>query len=157
MSSSHALSILEFLTPEAVIVPLEADNKRDSIDALVDRLAEKCSLPDPEEMKRVVWEREVQRSTGIGQGLAIPHGKSQFLKNLIMAIGIIPEGIEFDSIDQKPVRMIALLLSPSDRIADHIQALGRISRLMNDEGFRGQAYGARNSEDLYEQIRLACS
>ena len=157
MSSSHALSILEFLTPEAVIVPLEADNKRDSIDALVDRLAEKCSLPDPEEMKRVVWEREVQRSTGIGQGLAIPHGKSQFLKNLIMAIGIIPEGIEFDSIDQKPVRMIALLLSPSDRIADHIQALGRISRLMNDEGFRAQAYGARNSEDLYEQIRLACS
>ena len=157
MSSSHALSILEFLTPEAVIVPLEANNKRDSIDALVDRLAEKCSLPDPEEMKRVVWEREVQRSTGIGQGLAIPNGKSQFLKNLIMAIGIIPEGIEFDSIDQKPVRMIALLLSPSDRIADHIQALGRISRLMNDEGFRAQAYGARNSEDLYEQIRLACS
>ena len=121
------------------------------------RLAEKCNLPDPEEMKRVVWERESQRSTGIGQGLAIPHGKSQYLKNLIMAIGIIPEGIEFESIDQKPVKMIALLLSPSDRIAEHIQALGRISRLMNDETFRGKAYGARNSEDLYEQIRVACS
>ena len=94
MSSSHAISILEFLTPESVLVPLEADNKRDSIDALVNRLAEKSNLPDPEEMKRVVWEREIQRSTGIGQGLAIPHGKSQYLKNLIMAIGIIPEGIE---------------------------------------------------------------
>ena len=157
MSSSHAISILEFLSPESVLVPLEADNKRDSIDVLIDRLAEKCNLPDPEEMKRVVWERENQRSTGIGQGLAIPHGKSQYLKNLIMAIGIIPEGIEFDSIDQKPVKMIALLLSPSDRIAEHIQALGRISRLMNDENFRGKAYAAQNAEDLYEQIRVACS
>ncbi len=157
MSSSHAISLLEFLTPDSVIVPLEVDNKRDSIDALVDRLADKCSLPDPEEMKRVVWEREIQRSTGIGQGLAIPHGKSQYLKNLIMAIGVAPTGIEFDSIDQKPVKMIALLLSPSDRIAEHIQALGRISRLMNDEGFRSQAYAARTSEDLYEQIRVACS
>ena len=157
MSSSRALSILDFLTPESVMVPLEADNKRDSIDALVDRLADKTNLPDPEEMKRVVWEREVQRSTGIGQGLAIPHGKSQYLKNLTMGIGIIPEGIEFDSIDQKPVKMIALLLSPADRIADHIQALGRISRLMNDEAFRAQAYAAQNSEDLYEQIRVACT
>ena len=157
MSSSRALSILDFLTPESVMVPLEVEGKRDSIDVLVDRLAEKTNLPDPEEMKRVVWEREVQRSTGIGQGLAIPHGKSQYLKNLTMAIGIIPQGIEFDSIDQKPVKMIALLLSPSDRIADHIQALGRISRLMNDEAFRAQAYAAQNSEDLYEQIRVACT
>lgn len=157
MSSSRALSILDFLTPESVMVPLEVEGKRDSIDVLVDRLAEKTNLPDPEEMKRVVWEREVQRSTGIGQGLAIPHGKSQYLKNLTMAIGIIPEGIEFDSIDQKPVKMIALLLSPSDRIADHIQALGRISRLMNDESFRAQAYAAHNAEDLYEQIRVACT
>ena len=157
MSSSHALSILEFLTPDSVIVPLVAENKRDAIDALVNRLAEKCNLPDPEEMKRVVWEREVQRSTGIGQGLAIPHGKSQYLKNLIMAIGIVPDGIEFDSIDQKPVKMIALLLSPSEKIADHIQALGRISRLMNDEGFRARAYAAQDSSELYEQIRAACS
>ena len=157
MSSSRALSILDFLTPESVVVPLEVEGKRDSIDVLVDRLAEKTNLPDPEEMKRVVWEREVQRSTGIGQGLAIPHGKSQYLKNLTMAIGIIPQGIEFDSIDQKPVKMIALLLSPSDRIADHIQALGRISRLMNDESFRAQAYAAQNPEDLYEQIRVACA
>ena len=155
MSSSHALSILEFLTPDSVLVPLVAENKRDAIEALVDRLAEKCNLPDPEEMKRVVWEREPEIDRH-RPGLAIPHGKS-YLKNLIMAIGIVPEGIEFDSIDQKPVKMIALLLSPAEKIADHIQALGRISRLKNDEGFRARAYAAQDSKDLYEQIRAACS
>ena len=152
-ASPDTSTILDILSPKSIIAPFEVDNKQDAIDGLVDLLAENGSITDPGEMKHVVWERENQRSTGIGEGLAIPHGKSAHLKRLVLAIGIPARPIDFDAIDHKPVRLLALLLSPADQIAEHIQALGRISRLMKDEPFREHAYAARSADELYEQIR----
>lgn len=155
-SPSEAISIANILPEEAVVVPLKCDSKQEAIDSLVDVLAEFGHIHDPEEMKRVVWDREHQRSTGIGEGLAIPHGKSAAIPRLIMALGILEQPLDFDAIDKKPVKMIALLLSPADKISDHIQALGRISRLMNDASFRESAYAATSAETLYEDIKSRC-
>lgn len=155
-SPPHVVSIADILPREAVLVPLKADSKQEAIDTLIDLLAEHGHIPDSDEMKRVVWDRENQRSTGIGEGLAIPHGKSTAISHLVMALGIPEQPLEFDAIDDKPVRMIALLLSPADKIADHIQALGRISRLMNEETFRDMAYTATSADELYNEIKCRC-
>ncbi len=143
------MNILDILTADSVRVPLVATDKQGAILELVDVLADAGRISNGDKLKEIVWERETQRSTGIGEGLAIPHGKCDCSKQLVMAVGVPAEPLEFGSIDKKPVRLIALLCSPPDKTADHIQALGKISRLMSDTGFREQAYGAQTGEELF--------
>ncbi len=149
------MNITDILSPRAVKVPLVSRDKKGVIDELVDLLDETGLIEDPEELKKVVWEREQQRSTGIGDGLAIPHGKSTCSKDLVMAIGRPQEPVEFDALDGKKVRLIVLLASPPNRTAEHIQALGKISRMMSNPQFRAAAYNAASAEALYQQFRDA--
>lgn len=149
------MKILDILTPDAVKVPLEATDKRAVIRELVDLLADAGLVPDADELERIVWERERQRSTGIGEGLAIPHGKSAATDRLLMAIGRPAGPIEFESFDGQPVRLVVLLVSPPDRTSDHIQALSRISRVMADGTFRNKVYKAESREALIELLESA--
>jgi len=142
--------IADVLTPEAVKVPLRSRDKQSAINELVDLLGETGRISQPEKLRAVVWEREQQRTTGIGEGLAIPHGKALCAPQLVMAIGRPEEPIDFQSVDRKPVRLIVLLASPPDKTADHIQALGKVSRLMSNAGFRERAFSAESAADLYE-------
>jgi len=149
------MNIIDLLSPEAVKVPLDATEKRAAIDELVDVLAGAGLVPDAGELKRVVWDREQQRSTGIGEGLAIPHGKTATLDKLVMAVGRPAQPIDFEAIDQKPVKLLVLLASPPNKTAEHIQALGKVSRLMSDPTFRGQAYTSESAQELYELFKSA--
>jgi fructose-specific phosphotransferase system IIA component len=149
------MNITDILSPEAVKVPLASTEKKPVIDELVDMLDAAGLIVDPDTLKQVVWEREQQRSTGIGDGLAIPHGKSTCSKDLVMAIGRPAEPIDFDSLDGRKVELIVLLASPPDRTADHIQALGKISRMMSDTKIREAAYGAATAESLYQLFKDA--
>lgn len=144
------MNLLDILSPKAIKVPLVSTEKKAVIFELVDLLSDTKLIKDPETLKRVVWEREQQRTTGIGEGLAIPHGKSTCSPNLVMAIGRPAEPIDFDAIDKRPVRLVVLLASPPEKTADHIQALGKISRMMADPNTRIAAYNAESSEELYE-------
>ncbi len=143
------MHITDILTPDAVKVPLLATDKRAVIDELVDLLAEAGLIDDADALKQVVWEREQQRSTGIGEGLAIPHGKSDCSKNLVMAVGRPERPIDFDAVDGQPVSLVVLLASPPDKTSEHIQALGKISRLMSNPSFRVSAYSAESAEEMY--------
>jgi fructose-specific phosphotransferase system IIA component len=149
------MNITDILSPEAVKVPLTCTEKKAVIDEMVDLLGEASLIDDPDTLKQVVWEREQQRSTGIGDGLAIPHGKSTCAKDLVMAIGRPAEPIEFQSLDGRKVELVVLLASPPDRTADHIQALGKISRMMSDQRIREAAYGAPSAEALYRLFKEA--
>lgn len=144
------MNLLDILSPDCVRAPLAATDKKSAIDELVDLLAVSGKVSDAKKLKDAVWSREQTRTTGIGQGLAIPHGKSDCVRTLAMAIGKPKAPIEFASIDHQPVRLIVLLASPPDRTAEHIQALARISRLMTMEDFRERVYGATTSEELFE-------
>lgn len=149
------MNILDILSPKAIKVPLEATDKKGAIDELIDMLAANGMISGPDALKKVVWEREQQRTTGIGEGLAIPHGKSNVSKTLVIAIGRPAEPIDYGAIDNKPVRLIVLLASPPDKTSDHIQALGKISRLMADPKFRIAAYTAPSSESMYQLFEKA--
>lgn len=146
------MNLLDILSPECIKVPLEATDKKASIEELVDVLASAGKTTDPEALKQAVWTRESTRTTGIGHALAIPHGKSDGIGDLAMAIGKPAQPIDFASIDAKPVQLIVLLASPLDRTSDHIQALARISRLMTVEEFRHRMYDASSADEIYAML-----
>lgn len=147
------INLLDILSPACVKVPLAATTKRGVIEELVDMLASAGKVSDAQALKDAVWTREQTRTTGIGLGLAIPHGKCAGMSGLAMAIGKPREPMNFESIDGQPVKLIVLLASPPDKQSDHIQALARISRLMNMEEFRNKAYATTSSEELFELFR----
>ena len=144
--------LTQILELDCIKVPLEGADKESVITELVDILADNGALLDRDVVLEAVFVREETRSTGIGSAIAIPHGKCAGVKELVMSIGIAAEPIDFDSIDGKPVSIIILLASPTDRTGPHIQALARISRLMLDEEFKGKLENAGSPEEVYELI-----
>jgi len=144
--------LTQILQPKSIKAPLVSTNKEDAIEELINVLADNGYLSDRGSAFEAVLAREQTRSTGIGSGIAIPHGKSTAAKELVMAIGIAKEPIEFESIDNKPVGIIILLVSPPDHTGPHIQALARISRLMLDATFKSQLEKAASPEEVYDLI-----
>ena len=144
--------LTQILQPTCVKVPLTGTDKEAVITELIDLLNANDFLADRNMVLESVLLREQTRSTGIGSGIAIPHGKCDGVKELVMAIGIAQQPINFDSIDNRPVKIVVLLVSPLDRTGPHIQALARISRLMLDDGFKSRLQDARSAEEVYDLI-----
>jgi len=144
--------LTEILQPKCIRAPLAATDKDGVITELVDSLQASGQLLDRNTVLEAVMAREQTRSTGIGSGIAIPHGKCNGVRELVMAMGIAGRPIEYDSIDNKPVNIVCLLVSPNDRTGPHIQALARISRLMLDEDFKGKLEKAASPEAVYELV-----
>jgi len=151
------MNLIDLIQEPTIRVPLQSSNKQAAIGELVDVLADADCICDAETIKKVVWERELQRTTGIGEGLAIPHGRSAELQKMVMAMGIPPSPIDFASPDKRPVELVILLVSPTDNTSEHIQALGRLSRLMVDRTFREAAYNADNASTLFDMFQQALS
>jgi len=146
------MKLTDILDPSCVAAKLPAMEKQAAITMLVDLLAENGQISDRDQVLNAVLERESTRSTGIGDGLAVPHGKSRGCSRLVMALGCPVEPIDFDSADGKPVDLIVLLASPPDQTGPHIQALARVSRLMLSPSFREQLRTADTPEAAYKVI-----
>lgn len=147
------MNLLDILSPECIRAPLIATDKKGVIDELVDVLAAAGRVPDPRALKEAVWARELTRTTGIGHGLAIPHGKAPGLPALAMAVGKPAVPLDFQAIDAQPVQLVILLASPPDRTSEHIQALARISRLMTMDQFRQRMYQAQSAAEIYHLLK----
>jgi fructose-specific phosphotransferase system IIA component len=146
------MRLSEILKPQNIKVPLEAKTKAEAIGELVSLLAANGEISDPKQVLDAVLEREATRTTGIGNGLAIPHGKCNGAPQLSMAIGRPLVPIDFQAIDGRPVSLIWLLTSPPDKTGPHIHALARISRLMTIDKFRQSLAAAKSSQELYDAI-----
>jgi fructose-specific phosphotransferase system IIA component len=146
------MRLIDILKPENIKVPLEAHTKTEAISELVSLLAKNGSVTDAKKVLDAVLERESTRTTGIGNGLAIPHGKCTGTKDLVMAIGKAGTPIDFQAIDGRPVTLIWLLTSPPDKTGPHIHALARISRLMTIDKFRAALTAAQTAEEVYNAI-----
>ncbi len=146
------MKLSEILTPACIRKPLESRDKSAAIAELVDVLESCGKVADRDAVLKAVLDREATRSTGIGFGLAVPHGKSSACSSLAMALGIPGTPIEFDSSDGEPVELIALLASPPDKTGPHIQALAAISRLMLVGKFRKEVLAAETPEDVFNVV-----
>ena len=146
------MRLTEILKPANIKLPLNAKTKTEAIGELVDVLGASGEVTDSKKVLDSVLERESTRTTGIGNGLGIPHGKCNGVNHLVMAIGRPATPIDFQSIDGRPVNLIWLLASPPDQTGPHIHALARISRLMTIERFRQALVAAQTPQQLYDAI-----
>jgi mannitol/fructose-specific phosphotransferase system IIA component (Ntr-type) len=129
--------------------PLEANDPHGAIRELVELLHEHGHVQDADGTTAAVWEREQQRTTGIGNGLAVPHGRCPSLKNVVAAIGWTDRPIDFKSSDGSPVTLVAMIISPPEDTSAHVQALGAISLALGNQEVRAAAMTSSSAEDLY--------
>lgn len=146
------MKLLDYMDTDCIKAPLESGDKHGVIEELVGLLAGAGRVREPGVLSEAVWAREQIRTTGIGHGLAIPHGKCDVLDEIAIAIGKPKEPIDFDAMDGEPVKLVVLLASPLDRTSDHIHALSRIGRLMTHDAFREAIYEADTPERIHELL-----
>jgi fructose-specific phosphotransferase system IIA component len=146
------MRLTDILKPQNILIPMQAKTKNDAIGELVSLLASNGEIQDGKAVLDAVLERETTRTTGIGNGLAIPHGKCAGTTQLVMAIGKLAAPIDFQSIDGRPVSLIWLLSSPPDKTGPHIHALARISRLMTIDKFRQTLNSAKTAKEMFDAI-----
>ncbi len=140
------MTLIEVLSGKSVIVGLKGQDKREILEELVDVLEVGDKITHREKVLEAVLQREEIMSTGIGHGIAIPHGKSEYVKELGGVLGIKSAGVEFDSLDGQPTFIFFLLVSPMDVSGPHIKALARISRLLKGEDFRRRLIACPDKE-----------
>jgi len=149
------MKIMEFIEEGAVCCDVKAQTKETVIRELVGLLVKTGSIKDKDvpKLMRILLERESLGSTGIGQGVAIPHGKSNCVTQLVGAIGICQQGVAFDSLDGEPTKIFFLLVAPEDSAGPHLKALARISRLLKEKHFRDSLINAKEENTLTKILR----
>ncbi|HEV2749273.1 MAG TPA: PTS sugar transporter subunit IIA [Gemmatimonadales bacterium] len=145
------MRLSELLTPARIRVPLHATNKEGVLRELVDVVAVGNGGPS-DEVLGAILERERQFPTGIGYGVAVPHGKTPALSCLVVAAGSTPTPVPYETIDGEPVRLFFLLAGPESAAGAHVKALSRISRLVRREPVRGRLLSARTPEEFYRAL-----
>ncbi|CAN5145993.1 PTS sugar transporter subunit IIA [soil metagenome] len=147
------MNISSFLDRTSITAGLKADDKNDIINELVDLLEPKVNQEQLEKIRKSVFDREQIMSTGVGKQLAIPHGKCSSIDEIFASFAILDEPIEFNSIDNKPVKMVFLLVGPERKCNNHIKLLSRISRLMNSSSFREKLLNCQSADEIYETFQ----
>jgi len=141
-----------FLDKDLVAPELSARTKSEVLAELVEVLGRKVPDLDPKTAHRILLEREGLGTTGIGDGVAIPHGKMASLKQIVLAVGRSEEGVEFDSLDFKPCFIFFLVLAPERAAGTHLRILANISRLLKDEDFRASFMDANGHDELWRLL-----
>jgi PTS system nitrogen regulatory IIA component len=147
------MKIMDFLSQDAIIVDLKATDKKSAIVELAEVLKNTKKIKDTDDIINIVLEREKLGSTGIGQGVAIPHGKADLLQEQMGVLGISHKGIEFNSLDGELVHIIFLLVGPVEVAGQHLKALSRISRLFKDKFLRQSIKEAKTTQEVAKLIQ----
>lgn len=149
------MKLLDFLNEKAISADLKSQDKKAVIQELTDLLIKAGELKPRAKaaLVKILLNREALGSTGIGQGVAIPHGKCEHVKELVGAFGVSKKGINFDSLDGEPAYIFFLLLAPMESSGPHLKALARISKLLKDKYFRDSLRNAENEKALLKIIK----
>lgn len=146
------MNLKKVLSPDCVWVDLKADTKRGIIEEMVDRLVAAGKITDREGVLQAVFDREAKMSTGMQNGVAIPHGKTDAVTGLVAAIGLQKSGVDFDSMDGLSCTIFILTLSPVKRAGPHMQFLAEVSRLISHSAEREKLLAARTHSEIYEML-----
>lgn len=145
------------ITPQAVRFFDPGVSKHDALDALVDAIVSTGAIQDPASFRRAVHEREQVMSTGIGQGVAIPHVRIDAVARGVVGVGIAKCGIEFDTLDNEPVRIIVLFAMPSGSHREYLTLLASVMTVMKEAEFRDQLIACDTPEDISAVLNGASS
>ncbi|NIA19411.1 MAG: PTS transporter subunit EIIA [Xanthomonadaceae bacterium] len=147
------MKIADYLSESLIISDLACSDKNTVLKKLSDCVSQQFSKITADEVFTILKEREDLGSTGIGGGIAIPHGKTKKIDTLIAAFARSHKGISFDAIDDQPVKFFFLLLAPEDSAGLHLKALAKISRMLKDPKFRERLADAKDAAELFQAIQ----
>ena len=146
------MKLKDILSDELIIIPLKSKKKENIIEEMVNFLYKKKKIIDRNKILKAILDREKVMSTGVGDRVAIPHGKAEGVKDIVALFGIAKHDIDFQAIDDLPVRLIFMLVGPPDKTGPHLKALSRISRLMHKADFRERLLDAHQPQEVMEII-----
>jgi PTS system fructose-specific IIA component/PTS system nitrogen regulatory IIA component len=147
------MKLSELLDADRIRIPLQSATKEDVLRELVSLLPGSFGSDDRESILESILDRESRMSTGIGQGVAIPHGKSPLVQGIEMTFGIAPKGIDYHALDGEPVDLFFLLVSPPDLTGPHIKALAQVARMLSSDSFRDELAEAVTADRVLELLR----
>jgi PTS system fructose-specific IIC component len=147
------MKISDILEEKLIVANLSAKTKEEVINSMVEVISQSPKVLDKEKVRGAIFEREKIMSTGVGNGFAIPHGKTDAVADIVAAFGVTAEPIDYQSLDDKPVRLVFLLVGKDSMVGPHIKLLSRISRLMNKEEFRNKLMMSKSSHEILEAFR----
>lgn len=145
------MKISEILKKDSIIADLESTNKNGVIKELA-RSVSKATDASPDDIAAVLMEREMLGSTGIGDGIAIPHGKLNSVKSVTIGFGLSRQGVEYDSLDNRLVHIFFLLLTPENSTGGHLKVLAQISKLLKKTQFKKGLQAATSVDEIYDII-----
>src|SRR5208283_6128518 len=147
------MKISDILEDKLVATNLLGNSKDEIINSLIDLVGQSPKVLDKEKVRTAIFEREKIMSTGVGNGFAIPHGKTDAVSDIVAAFGVTATPIDYQSLDEQPVRLVFLLVGKDSMVGPHIKLLSRISRLMNKEEFRKKLLSAASPKEVLEIFR----
>jgi nitrogen PTS system EIIA component len=147
------MALIDLIEESVVCAPLKAKGKEAVIRELVNVLVAAGEISDANMALQAVLDREAKGSTGLADGIAVPHGKTTAARELTIAIGVSPEGIEFGSMDGQPAKLFFLILAPPDQTGPHIEALAEIARMSRSKAFCSALVSCRNPAELVRMFK----
>ncbi len=144
------MKITDILSEKVIVTNLPGTTKSEILNAMIELAAKSDRVTDKERMRSAILEREKIMSTGVGSGFAIPHGKTDAVQDIVAAFAITEQPIDYQSLDDQPVRIVFLLVGKDNSVGPHIKLLSRISRLMNKEDFRKKLLEAKSPSEILQ-------
>lgn len=146
------MKLADILRESCVIANIKGGTKREILFEMVETLKKEKLIDDVDAVVDIIMERESLGSTGIGDGVAIPHGKMKKLKTILCVAGRSKEGVNFDAVDRRPVHIFFLVLAPEDSASLHLKVLSRISKVLRDQSFRKKILKLSDAHEIYTNI-----
>ena len=146
------MKLLDVLPRDAIIADLVSEDKKGILEEMAKPVAKIAGI-SREECVMVLLERERLGSTGIGEGIGIPHGKMKDLDDLVLGFGRSRKGIDFESMDGRPTHIFFLLITPEKSTGLHLKVLARISRILKSEGFKEKLFNALDQDEIFDTIK----
>ena len=146
------MKITDLLDEKSIRLNAAASSKKEALNQIINLINQTGNITNKDEYKEIVFKREEQGTTGIGEGIAIPHGKSSKVKKACLAAMVIPNGVDFESLDNKKVNLMFLIAAPETRDNIHLEVLSRLSALLMDENFREKLRRSKTSKEFLNNI-----
>lgn len=146
------MKLTDILDESSIVTDLHAANKTEALTILVEAMIKNTPEIEKTDVLKILLDREELGSTGIGDGVAIPHGKSSKLSQIVSGFGLSKTGVDFDSLDGKPAHLFFVLVAPENSVGTHLKMLARISRMLKSTDFRNKLLQAASQQEIYHII-----
>ena len=144
------INIKDILDIRSIVVGLEVKDKDELLETMVDLAAESGNILDVDEAKERIFEREKLMSTGVGNGVALPHAKTNQITKTVGSFSVLSEAIDYDALDKEPVKIVLLILGKETNVGEHLKLLSSISKLLGKEAFISEILDAETSDEILE-------